>query len=107
MKCGFSRWGDRSPRRTVGIFIRHPCQAPSHWILVDVPDELREFVGVTNATHDQARSETMTVFVALVYNWSSLFVRLTNPTQRAQAITSRPSYCTPSVARPVTAINPS
>ncbi len=32
----------------------------------------------------------MTLFVALVYNWWSLFTRLSAPHQRAEAITSRP-----------------
>ena len=41
-------------------------------------------------THDHARSEMMTLFVALVYNWWSLFVRLSTPNRRAEAITSRP-----------------
>ena len=54
-------------------------------------DELKNqwgWLGFT--THDHARSEMMTLFVALVYNWWSLFVRLSNPTRRAEAITSRP-----------------
>ena len=41
-------------------------------------------------THDHARSEMMTLFVALVYNWWSLFTRLSNPNKRTEAITSRP-----------------
>jgi hypothetical protein len=41
-------------------------------------------------THDHARSEMMTLFVALVYNWWSLFTRLSNPNKRAEAITTRP-----------------
>src|SRR5580698_5379625 len=32
----------------------------------------------------------MTLFVALVYNWWSLFTPLSNPTKRAEAITTRP-----------------
>ena len=32
----------------------------------------------------------MTLFVALVYNWWSLFTRLSSPGKRAEAITSRP-----------------
>jgi hypothetical protein len=32
----------------------------------------------------------VTLFVALVYNWWSLFVRLSTPNRRAEAITSRP-----------------
>ena len=32
----------------------------------------------------------MTLFVALVYNWWSLFARLSNPNRRVEAITSRP-----------------
>ena len=54
-------------------------------------DELKNqwgWLGYT--THDHARSEMMTLFVALVYNWWSLFTRLAAPNQRAEAITSRP-----------------
>src|SRR5664279_5304534 len=54
-------------------------------------DELKNqwgWLGFT--THDHARSEMMTLFVALVYNWWSLFTRLSNPHKRAEAITSRP-----------------
>jgi hypothetical protein len=54
-------------------------------------DELKNqwgWLGFT--THDHARSEMMTLFVALVYNWWSLFTRLSTPTKRAEAITSRP-----------------
>jgi hypothetical protein len=54
-------------------------------------DELKNqwgWLGFT--THDHARSEMMTLFVALVYNWWSLFTRLSTPAKRAEAITSRP-----------------
>ena len=54
-------------------------------------DELKNqwgWLGFT--THDHARSEMMTLFVALVYNWWSLFTRLSTPHKRAEAITSRP-----------------
>jgi hypothetical protein len=54
-------------------------------------DELKNqwgWLGFT--THDHARSEMMTLFVALVYNWWSLFTRLSSPHKRAEAITSRP-----------------
>jgi len=54
-------------------------------------DELKNqwgWLGFT--THDHARSEMMTLFVALVYNWWSLFSRLSTPNKRAEAITSRP-----------------
>jgi hypothetical protein len=54
-------------------------------------DELKNqwgWLGFT--THDHARSEMMTLFVALVYNWWSLFTRLSNPHKRAEAITTRP-----------------
>jgi hypothetical protein len=54
-------------------------------------DELKNqwgWLGFT--THDHARSEMMTLFVALVYNWWSLFTRLSTPHTRAEAITSRP-----------------
>jgi hypothetical protein len=54
-------------------------------------DELKNqwgWLGYT--THDHARSEMMTLFVALVYNWWSLFTRLSFPHKRAEAITSRP-----------------
>ena len=54
-------------------------------------DELKNqwgWLGFT--THDHARSEMMTLFIALVYNWWSLFIRLSSPHKRAEAITSRP-----------------
>ena len=53
-------------------------------------DELKNqwgWLGFT--THDHARSEMMTLFVALVYNWWSLFTRLSDPHKRAEAITTR------------------
>jgi Transposase DDE domain len=56
-------------------------------------DELKNqwgWLGFT--THDHARSEMMTLFVALVYNWWSLFTRLSTPNKRAEAITSRPLW---------------
>lgn len=54
-------------------------------------DELKNqwgWLGFT--TQDHARSEMMTLFVALVYNWWSLFSRLSIPNKHAEAITSRP-----------------
>jgi hypothetical protein len=54
-------------------------------------DELKNqwgWLGFT--TQDHARSEMMTLFVALVYNWWSLFTRLSTPHKHAEAITSRP-----------------
>lgn len=54
-------------------------------------DELKNqwgWLGFT--THDHTRSEMMTLLVALVYNWWSLFTRLSTPTKRTEAITSRP-----------------
>jgi len=54
-------------------------------------DELKNqwgWLGFT--TQDHARSEMMTLFVALVYNWWSLFTRLSIPNKHAEAITSRP-----------------
>ncbi len=41
-------------------------------------------------THDLKRCQLMARFVALVYNWWNLFVRLANPHQHHEAITSRP-----------------
>ena len=54
-------------------------------------DELKNqwgWLGFT--THEHARSELMTLFVALVYNCWSLFTRRSKPNKRAEAITSRP-----------------
>jgi hypothetical protein len=54
-------------------------------------DELKNqwgWLGFT--TQDHARSEMMTLFIALVYNWWSLFTRLSVPNKHAEAITSRP-----------------
>jgi len=41
-------------------------------------------------THDMKRCQFMARFVALVYNWWNLFVRLANPDKHHEAITSRP-----------------
>lgn len=41
-------------------------------------------------THDLKRCQLMARFVALVYNWWNLFVRLANPHKHHEAITSRP-----------------
>ncbi len=54
-------------------------------------DELKNqwgWLGFT--TQDHARSEMMTLFIALIYNWWSLFTRLSIPNKRTEAITSRP-----------------
>lgn len=59
----------------------HYCQATKTIYTEDV---------TAPTTHDHARSQMMTLFVALVYNWWSLFTRLSNPNKRAEAITSRP-----------------
>jgi hypothetical protein len=54
-------------------------------------DELKNHWGWLGfTTQDHARSEMMTLFVALVYNWWSLFTRLSTPHKHAEAITSRP-----------------
>lgn len=41
-------------------------------------------------THDLKRCQLMARFVALIYNWWNLFVRLANPHKHHEAITSRP-----------------
>jgi hypothetical protein len=41
-------------------------------------------------TADFERCQIMARHIALIYNWWSLFVRLINPTQHSEAITSRP-----------------
>ena len=41
-------------------------------------------------THDFERCQIMARFIALVYNWWSLFARLLNPDKHSEAITSRP-----------------
>ena len=41
-------------------------------------------------THDMKRCQIMARFIALVYNWWSLYVRLATPERHAEAITSRP-----------------
>ncbi len=54
-------------------------------------DELKKQWGWGGfTTRDLARSQTMARFVALVYNWWSLFVGLIEPGKHAEAITSRP-----------------
>ncbi len=41
-------------------------------------------------TRDLARCRTMARFIALVYNWWNLFVRLAEPDKHLEAIASRP-----------------
>ncbi len=41
-------------------------------------------------TRDLARCRTMARFIALIYNWWNLFVRLAEPGKHLEAITSRP-----------------
>jgi hypothetical protein len=41
-------------------------------------------------TRDLARCQIMARYIALIYNWWSLFVMLLNPTKHSEAITSRP-----------------
>ena len=41
-------------------------------------------------TRDLARCRTMARFIALIYNWWNLFVRLAEPDKHLEAITSRP-----------------
>lgn len=41
-------------------------------------------------THDFERCQIMARYIALIYNWWSLFVRLLDPTKHSEAITSRP-----------------
>lgn len=54
-------------------------------------DELKNHWGWGGfTTHDLRRCRLMARTVALVYNWWSLFVRLANPAQHTEAITSRP-----------------
>lgn len=54
-------------------------------------DELKNQWGWTGfTTHDLQRCRIMARFIALVYNWWSLFTRLAIPEKHAEAITSRP-----------------
>ena len=55
-----------------------PVQAAAHW----------GWGGFT--TQDLKRCRLMARIVALIYNWWSLFVRLADPDQHTEAITSRP-----------------
>ena len=41
-------------------------------------------------TRDLARCQIMARFIALIYNWWNLFVRLAEPDRHLEAITSRP-----------------
>jgi hypothetical protein len=42
------------------------------------------------STHDLKRCRLLASSVALIYNWWSLFVRLADPDQHGEVITSRP-----------------
>ncbi len=54
-------------------------------------DELKNQWGWGGFTTDDiARCQIMARYIALVYNWWSLFVRLLNPDKHSEAITSRP-----------------
>lgn len=54
-------------------------------------DELKNQWGWSGfTTHDLKRCQIMARFIALVYNWWSLFTRLAIPEKHAEAITSRP-----------------
>lgn len=54
-------------------------------------DELKNHWGWGGfTTQDIARCQLSAQAVALIYNWWSLFVRLANPTQHQEAITSKP-----------------
>ena len=54
-------------------------------------DELKNQWGWAGfTTRDLARCRTMARFIALVYNWWNLFVRLAKPDKHLEAITSRP-----------------
>ena len=54
-------------------------------------DELKNQWGWTGfTTRDLARCQLMARFIALVYNWWNLFVRLAEPDRHLEAITSRP-----------------
>jgi hypothetical protein len=54
-------------------------------------DELKNQWGWAGfTTRDLARSQIMARFIALVYNWWNLFVRLAEPDRHLEAVTSRP-----------------
>ncbi len=54
-------------------------------------DELKNQWGWAGfTTSDLARCRTMARFIALIYNWWNLFVRLAEPGKHMEAITSRP-----------------
>ena len=54
-------------------------------------DELKNHWGWGGfTTHDMTRCRFMARLVALIYNWWNLFVRLADPDQHREAITSRP-----------------
>jgi hypothetical protein len=54
-------------------------------------DELKNQWGWTGfTTRDLARCQLMARFIALIYNWWNLFVRLAEPDKHLEAVTSRP-----------------
>jgi hypothetical protein len=58
-------------------------------------DELKNQWGWAGfATRDLARCQLIARFIALIYNWWSLFVRLAEPGKHLEAITSRPLLLT-------------
>ncbi len=58
-------------------------------------DELKNQWGWAGfTTRDLARCQLMARFIALIYNWWNLFVRLAEPGKHLEAITSRPLLLT-------------
>jgi len=54
-------------------------------------DELKnQWAGAASTTRDLKRCRLMAGYVALVFNWWNLFVRLADPNHHREAITSRP-----------------
>ena len=63
-------------------------------------DELKNQWGWAGfTTRDLARCRTMARFIALIYNWWNLFVRLAEPDRHLEAITSRPLLLSAIAAR--------
>jgi hypothetical protein len=63
-------------------------------------DELKNQWGWSGfTTRDLARSQIMARFIALVYNWWNLFVRLAEPDRHLEAVTSRPLLLSAIAAR--------
>jgi len=86
-RCVTNSWRP-SANTKAGVQRRWKRMTSSRWPSTNELKHQLGWLGFT--THDHARSEMMTLFVALVYNWWSLFTRLSVPNIRVEATSAHP-----------------